>query len=174
MTEEKKINSPSGEEEKNVTKGASTVEEKNTVKVEAEANNQESTGNVTASVQPKKKKGKRTVFKGQAHIHCTYNNTMITITDMNGATLGWSSSGLMGFKGAKKSTPFAATKVAADVSEKIKKYGVQELMIFIKGVGGGRESSIRGLAGAGFGILSIKDTTPHPHNGCRKRRPRRV
>ena len=126
------------------------------------------------SVGNKKKKGKKSVFKGQAHIKCTYNNTMITITDMNGATLGWSSAGLLGFKGAKKSTPFAATKVAADVSEKVKKYGLKELLVFIKGVGGGRESTVRGLAGAGFDILMIKDITPIPHNGCRRRRPRRV
>ncbi|MGW8185258.1 MAG: 30S ribosomal protein S11 [Candidatus Moraniibacteriota bacterium] len=120
------------------------------------------------------KKGKRTIFKGQAHIQCTYNNTIVTISDMNGATLGWSSSGMLGFKGAKKSTPFAATKVAADVSEKVKKYGLKELLIFIKGVGGGRESAVRGLSGAGFDVISIKDITPNPHNGCRRRKPRRV
>ncbi len=120
------------------------------------------------------KKGKRTVFKGQAHIQCTYNNTIVTISDMNGAALGWSSSGMLGFKGAKKSTPFAATKVAADVSEKVKKFGLRELMIFIKGVGGGRESAVRGLSGAGFDVISIKDITPAPHNGCRRRKPRRV
>lgn len=120
------------------------------------------------------KKSKRTVFKGQAHIQCTYNNTMITITDMNGAVLGWSSAGLLGFKGAKKSTPYAATKVAADVSEKVRKFNLKELMVFIKGVGGGRESSIRGLVGAGFNISLIKDITPMPHNGCRRRKPRRV
>jgi len=120
------------------------------------------------------KKSKRTVFKGQAHIQCTYNNTIVTISDMNGAALGWSSAGMLGFKGAKKSTPFAATKVASDVSEKVKKYGLKELMIFIKGVGGGRESAVRGLSGAGFDIISIKDITPVPHNGCRRRKPRRV
>lgn len=120
------------------------------------------------------KKGKRTVFKGQAHIQCTYNNTIVTISDMNGAVLGWSSSGMLGFKGAKKSTPFAATKVASDVSEKVKKFGLRELMIFIKGVGGGRESAVRGLSGAGFDVISIKDITPAPHNGCRRRKPRRV
>lgn len=120
------------------------------------------------------KKGKKSVFKGQAHIQCTYNNTIITVSDMNGATLGWSSSGMLGFKGAKKSTPFAATKVASDVSEKVKKFGLKELMIFIKGVGGGRESAVRGLSGAGFDVISIKDITPAPHNGCRRRKPRRV
>ncbi|MDD3498149.1 MAG: 30S ribosomal protein S11 [Candidatus Moranbacteria bacterium] len=125
-------------------------------------------------VSSKASKSKRSIFKGQAHIQCTYNNTMITVSDMNGAVLGWSSAGLLGFKGAKKSTPYAATRVAADVSEKVKKYNLKELMIFIKGVGGGRESSIRGLAGAGFDISLIKDITPIPHNGCRRRKPRRV
>jgi small subunit ribosomal protein S11 len=128
----------------------------------------------TAKPVAKGKKAKRSIFKGQAHIQCTYNNTMITISDVNGAVLGWSSAGLLGFKGAKKSTPYAATKVAADVTEKIRKFNLKELMILIKGVGGGRESSIRGLAGAGFDISLIKDITPMPHNGCRRRKPRRV
>ena len=153
MTEEKKI------EEKEL-EGSVTTEVKE-LKIEAD--------------QPAQaKKGKRTIFKGQAHIQCTYNNTIVTISDMNGAVLGWSSAGMLGFKGAKKSTPFAATKVASDVSEKVKKYGLKELMIFIKGVGGGRESAVRGLSGAGFDIISIKDITPAPHNGCRRRKPRRV
>jgi len=107
-------------------------------------------------------------------VKCTYNNTLITISDINGASLGWSSSGLLGFKGAKKSTPYAATQVAANVAEKIKKYGMRELAVFVNGVGGGREASIRGLANNGFEITSIKDTTPIPHNGCRAKKPRRV
>jgi small subunit ribosomal protein S11 len=127
-----------------------------------------------AQPSSKSKKVKNSIFKGQAHIQCTYNNTMITITDMNGAVLGWSSAGLLGFKGAKKSTPYAATKVAADVTERVRKFNVKELMVFIKGVGGGRESSVRGLAGGGFDIALIKDITPVPHNGCRRRKPRRV
>ena len=131
-------------------------------------------GNKAVAEPAQAKKGKRSVFKGQAHIQCTYNNTIITISDMNGATLGWSSAGMLGFKGAKKSTPFAATKVASDVAEKVKKYNLKELMIFIKGIGGGRESAVRGLSGAGFEILSIKDITPAPHNGCRRRKTRRV
>jgi small subunit ribosomal protein S11 len=154
MTEEKKI-------EDNEIESNPVVEDKKGFKLEAEQPTQA-------------KKGKRTIFKGQAHIQCTYNNTIVTISDMNGAALAWSSAGMLGFKGAKKSTPFAATKVAADVSEKVKKYGLKELMIFIKGVGGGRESTVRGLSGAGFDILSIKDITPAPHNGCRRRKPRRV
>ncbi|MCW1888786.1 MAG: 30S ribosomal protein S11 [Candidatus Moranbacteria bacterium] len=125
---------------------------------------------------PKKrvKKLKRQIAKGRATIQCTYNNTIISISDMNGAVLGWSSSGHMGFKGAKKSTPYAATQVVQDVTEKVKKYGVVELEVFVKGVGSGREASIRSLANNGFTIVGIKDTTPVPHNGCRPRRPRRI
>ena len=122
----------------------------------------------------KKKKLKRQISRGQAHIRCTYNNTAIVISDLSGGVLGWSSSGLLGFKGAKKATPYAATQVVNDVTEKVKKYGVQELEVFVKGVGSGRESSIRALANKGFELTTIKDTTPIPHNGCRPRKPRRV
>jgi len=129
---------------------------------------------VEVQAPKKKKKFKKQVHKGQAHIQCSYNNTLITITDMNGEVLAWSSSGLLGFKGAKKSTPFAATQVAGDVSEKVKKYGTGELHVFVKGVGSGREASIRALVNRGFDLVSIKDITPIPHNGCRPRRLRRV
>lgn len=122
----------------------------------------------------KKKKLKRQISKGQAHIKCTYNNTMVMISDANGGMLAWSSSGLLGFKGAKKATPYAATQVVHDVSEKVKKYGVRELDVFVKGVGSGRESSIRSLANKGFELTAIKDVTPIPHNGCRPKKPRRV
>lgn len=159
MTEEKTTKNPSVAETEEVSGKDAEVKSETTE---------------TAQAVQKGKKEKRSIFKGQAHIQCTYNNTMITISDMNGAVLGWSSAGLLGFKGAKKSTPYAATKVASDVSEKVRKFGLKELMIFIKGVGGGRESSIRGLAGAGFDLTLIKDITPMPHNGCRRRKPRRV
>lgn len=122
----------------------------------------------------KKKKLKRQISKGQAHIKCTYNNTMVMISDANGGLLAWSSSGLLGFKGAKKATPYAATQVVHDVTEKVKKYGVQELDVFVRGVGSGRESSIRSLANKGFELTAIKDVTPIPHNGCRPKKPRRV
>lgn len=122
----------------------------------------------------KKKKLKRQISKGQAHIKCTYNNTMVMISDANGGMLAWSSSGLLGFKGAKKATPYAATQVVHDVSEKVKKYGVRELEVFVRGVGSGRESSIRSLANKGFELTAIKDVTPIPHNGCRPKKPRRV
>jgi small subunit ribosomal protein S11 len=125
-------------------------------------------------VVKKVKKSKRQILKGRVSIQCTYNNTIVTIADLNGAVLGWSSSGHLSFKGAKKSTPYAATQVVADVTEKVKKYGVQELEVFVRGVGSGREASIRALANNGFNLVTIKDITPIPHNGCRPRRPRRI
>ena len=128
----------------------------------------------SAEAKKKKKKLKRQIFKGQAHIHCTYNNTKVAIADLNGGILGWSSSGLLGFKGAKKATPYAAAQVVADVSEKVKKYGVSELEVYVKGVGSGREYSIRALANRGFELVAIKDLTPIPHNGCKPKKPRRV
>jgi small subunit ribosomal protein S11 len=129
---------------------------------------------LAAAEKKKKKKIKRQIQKGQAHIQCSYNNTLITITDMNGEVMAWSSSGLLGFKGAKKSTPFASTQVAGDVAEKVKKYGTGELEVYVKGVGSGREAAIRALANRGFDLVLIKDITPIPHNGCRPRKPRRV
>jgi small subunit ribosomal protein S11 len=112
--------------------------------------------------------------KGQAYIEATYNNTRITITDESGNVLAWSSAGSLGFKGAKKSTPFAAAKVAETVVEKIKKTGLQDIEIFVKGIGSGREGAARGLANYGLNIVSISDITPVPHNGCRAKKPRRV
>lgn len=134
----------------------------------------EETTTESSTTEKKKKKSKKTVARGRATIQCTYNNTIVTIADLNGNALAWSSSGHMGFKGAKKSTPYAATQVVADVTEKVKKFGVTELEIFVKGVGGGREGTIRALANNGFTLLGIKDTTPVPHGGCRPRRPRRI
>ncbi len=128
----------------------------------------------TVVKKKKSKKNKAQILKGRANIQCTYNNTLINISDLNGNILGWSSSGLLGFKGAKKATPYAATQVVANVSEKAKKYGVRELEVSVKGVGSGREASIRALNANGFELLSIKDNTPIPHNGCRPKKPRRV
>lgn len=122
----------------------------------------------------KVKKPKKQILKGRATVKCTYNNTIVSIADINGAVLGWASSGMMGFKGAKKATPYAATQVVASVSEKAKKYGLQELEVFVKGVGSGREASIRALSNNGFELLAIKDITPIPHNGCRPKKLRRI
>lgn len=125
-------------------------------------------------VKKKNKKIKRQISKGKAMIKCSYNNTIVSITDLNGGVLGWASSGLLGFKGAKKATPYASSQVVANVTEKVKKFGVKELEIYVKGVGSGREASIRALANNGFDLVSIKDVTPIPHNGCRAKKPRRV
>jgi len=120
------------------------------------------------------KKAKRQISKGRATVKCSYNNTMVSIADLAGGVLGWASSGMLGFKGAKKATPYAATQVVANVSEKVKKYGLSELEVFVKGVGSGREASIRALANNGFDLTLIKDVTPIPHNGCRAKKPRRI
>ena len=124
--------------------------------------------------QPRRKRGARQVTKGQVRIKSTYNNTIVTVTDLNGATLGWGSAGMLGFKGAKKSTPYAASQIVAAVVEKIAKHNIKELQVFVKGVGGGRDAASRAFAANGFDISLIKDTTPIPHNGCTKRKPRRV
>lgn len=111
---------------------------------------------------------------GVAHVLATYNNTMITITDKKGAVLAWSSAGTLGFKGTKKSTPFAAARVAEVVAEKAKQIGLEEVVVLVKGVGSGRESAIRSLANRGLDITLIKDITPLPHNGPRPKKVRRV
>ncbi|OGI26410.1 MAG: 30S ribosomal protein S11 [Candidatus Moranbacteria bacterium RBG_13_45_13] len=125
-------------------------------------------------VVKKKKKIRRQVLKGQAHVQCTYNNTIITFSDLGGKVLAWCSAGLLGFKGAKKATPYAATQIVKAASEKVAKYGLREIEVYVKGVGSGREASIRALANNDFEITLIKDITPIPHNGCRPRKPRRV
>lgn len=120
------------------------------------------------------KKAIREVPSGRAYIQATYNNTMITFTDDQGNALGWSSSGRIGFKGPKKSTAYAASLVVKDAVERITPYGVKEVRVFVKGVGSGREAAVRALNSEGVNVLSIKDVTPIPHNGCRPPGPRRV
>jgi len=127
-----------------------------------------------AEKKKKSKKIKRQILKGRSVVKCTYNNTIVSIADLNGNILAWASSGLMGFKGAKKATPYAATQVVASVSEKVRKYGLKDLEVHVKGVGSGREASIRALSNNGFNLISIKDETPIPHNGCRPKKPRRI
>jgi len=121
-----------------------------------------------------KKRVRRNVGKGIAHIKATFNNTLITITDVNGETLCWDSAGTIGFKGSRKSTPFAAQRAAEKCANTAKKYGVSELEVRVKGAGAGRESAITSLQAAGLRISSIEDVTPLPHNGCRPRKRRRV
>lgn len=122
---------------------------------------------------PKKIKRKN-IAKGQVHIKSTYNNTIVTLTDLNGNVIAWSSAGLLGFKGAKKATPYAATTITASLLEKTKKMGLREVEVFVKGIGSGRESAVRAIAANGIDIASITDTTPIPHNGCRPPKPRRM
>ncbi len=117
---------------------------------------------------------RRSVTVAVAHIKSTFNNTVVTIADLNGDTLCWASAGTMGFKGSRKSTPFAAQRAAEIVAEKAQKMGVRAVEVRVKGPGSGRESAIRALQAAGLDIKSIEDVTPLPHNGCRPRKKRRV
>ena len=128
--------------------------------------------------KPKAKKTKRRekkhVVHGQAHIKSTFNNTIVTITDLQGNTLSWASAGNVGFKGSRKSTPFAAQLAAEDAAKKAMEHGVRNVTVFVKGPGAGRESALRALNSAGFKIQLIRDCTPVTHNGCRPRKRRRV
>lgn len=127
-----------------------------------------------SAVSASKKTSKRQVINGVAHISVSYNNTLVTITDLKGEVIAWSSAGSMGFKGTKKSTPYAANIVAKDCTEKAKKYNLSNIKIVVKGIGPGREAAMRGLAATGLNIISIMDATPVAHNGVRARKPRRI
>ena len=120
------------------------------------------------------KKLKRKVSEGVAHIHASFNNTLINVTDKKGNTLAWASAGGQGFKGSRKSTPFAAQRAAEQVGEQIRSNGIESLEVEVRGPGSGRESAIRGLNSMGFKITKITDVTPIPHNGCRPPKRRRV
>ena len=122
----------------------------------------------------KKKKIKRTAPRGIAFISAQFSNTLITITDTNGEVMAWSSSGVVGFKGSRKGTPFAAQRAAEDCGQKAQKLGMKEVEVRVKGPGSGRESAIRGLQASGLSVKAIEDITPLPHNGCRPRKKRRV
>ena len=126
------------------------------------------------STPPSRKRVKKTVIDGVAHIHASFNNTIITITDRQGNSLAWATAGGSGFRGSRKSTPFAAQVAAERVGTKVKEFGVKNLDVNVKGPGPGRESAVRALNGAGFRINSITDVTPIPHNGCRPPKKRRV
>ncbi len=122
----------------------------------------------------KRRRERRAIGKGQAHILATFNNTMITITDTGGNVVCWSTAGAEGFKGSRKSTPFAAQMAAASAAKKAMELGVTSVEVFVNGPGAGREAAIRSLAAAGLEISLIRDVTPIPHNGCRPRKRRRV
>ena len=122
----------------------------------------------------RKRKVKKDVTVGEAHIHSTYNNTIVTITDETGAVISWASSGTIGYKGSKKKTPFAAGQSAEAAGKVAYDMGLRKVAVFVKGIGGGRETAIRSLSAAGLEVTSITDVTPVPHNGCRPPKRRRV
>lgn len=132
------------------------------------------TGETAPASATPKKSSKRQVINAVAHISVSYNNTLVTMTDSKGEVLGWSSSGKLGFKGTKKSTPYAANLVAKDCIEKCAKYNIVNVKIMVKGVGPGRESAMRGIGASGLNVTSIMDVTPIAHNGVRRKKPRRI
>jgi small subunit ribosomal protein S11 len=132
------------------------------------------TGDTTAAARKKGKKGKKNILNGVVHIQSTFNNTIITITDVSGNVISWSSAGARGFRGSRKSTPFAAQVAAGDAAAKAMEHGLKNVTVLVKGPGAGRESALRALAAAGLKIALIRDVTPIPHNGCRQPKRRRV
>jgi small subunit ribosomal protein S11 len=132
-----------------------------------------STG-AAAAPTPRRRRARRSVPEGVAHIHATFNNTVVAITDPQGAVVAWSSAGSVGFKGSRKGTPFAAQMAAEAAARKVADFGMRTVIVFVKGPGGGRESAVRALQAAGLNISSIRDVTPIPHNGCRPPKRRRV
>ncbi len=132
------------------------------------------TATAKASKTTKKKKLNKQVPNGRAYVQATFNNTIVTLADQNGDVIGWASAGMIGFKGPKKATPYAAGQVVKKVVDATKQYGLKEVNVFVKGIGGGREGAIRGFNANGINVLSIKDITPIPHNGCRPPKRRRV
>jgi len=121
-----------------------------------------------------RKKVKKNIESGVVHIQSTFNNTIITITDPNGNVVSWSSAGMNGFKGSRKSTPFAAQLASEDAAKKAREHGMKKVEVFVKGPGPGRESALKALQGVGFTVVMIKDVTPVPHNGCKPKKRRRV
>lgn len=174
MSAEKEQEKKEEMQDESVKGGSAVVEESMESVDENQAVGGELAEENSALLKKKKRKVRRQVQRGRAYIRSTYNNTMITLTDLHGNGLAWSSAGLLGFKGAKKATTYAANQVVLDVAEKVAKYGLSDLEIYVKGVGSGREAAIRGLAQKGFNLTLIKDKTPIPHNGCRPRKPRRI
>ena len=132
------------------------------------------TPKAAAAAKKPRRKDKKNVPAGQAHIRSTFNNTIITITDPTGAVISWSSSGDVGFKGSRKSTPFAAQMAAENAARKAQEHGLKKVDVFVKGPGSGRETAIRSLQAAGLEVGSISDVTPQAHNGCRPPKRRRV
>lgn len=178
MTEESKNLEPqkakAETKEKTTEKG---VENKAAKTGEKSAKAEKTTGKeekTTKATKTKSKAKRRNVPEGAAYIQASYNNTIISLTEPNGNVIVWSSAGASGFKGARKATPYAAQVAAENAAEKAKVFGLERVHVYVKGVGTGREQAIRGLVTAGLNLLTINDLTPMPHNGCRKRKARRV
>ena len=129
---------------------------------------------IAKKARPRKRREAKHVSQGVAHIHSSFNNTIVSISDMTGGAIAWASAGGMGFKGSKKSTPFAAQMAAESAARKSMEHGMKQVEVFVKGPGAGREAAIRALQAAGLEIVLIKDVTPIPHNGCRPPKRRRV
>ena len=127
-----------------------------------------------ATPDKKKTRVRKNVGKAIAHVKASFNNTIVTVTDASGQVIAWDSAGTIGYKGSRKSTPFAAQRAAEKVAEKVRKMGVHELEVLVNGPGSGRESAIRALSNSGIEVRTIEDVTPLPHNGCRPRKRRRV
>ena len=127
-----------------------------------------------SSAKRGRRRVKKNVERGQAHINSTFNNTMVTLTDAQGNALSWASAGQLGFRGSRKSTPFAAQEAAQEAAEKAKEHGLKSVDVYVKGPGSGREAAIRSLQASGLEVTMIKDVTPIPHNGCRPPKRRRV
>lgn len=140
----------------------------------APASGTATTPTAAAPAAPRRRRTKRSVPEGVAHVHATFNNTIVTITDQQGLVVAWSSAGSVGFKGSRKGTPFAAQMAAEAAARKVAEYGMRAVIVYVKGPGGGRESAVRALQATGLGVISIKDVTPIPHNGCRPPKRRRV
>jgi small subunit ribosomal protein S11 len=151
--------------------GKKKIQKQSETEVLKETEAQESAQKKAGSQQSSKNKR---VERGKVFIQSTYNNTLITICDSKGDTLAWASAGALGFKGPKKATPYAASKTVEALMEKVRKVGLKEIDVFVKGIGSGREAAVRAFATQGLNIFSIKDVTPVPHNGCRPPKVRRV
>ncbi len=166
--DKKKTEETPVEEEPKVANSANSA----TVTVGGSDEEKDDDGAATAA--PKKKKKKRHVPKGRVYIQATYNNTIVTFTDPKGNALSQSSAGRVGFRGPKKSTPYAAGIIVKEAADKVRDMGLKDIDVHVKGIGSGRDGAIRGLNAQGFNIMSIRDETPIPHNGCRAKKPRRV
>lgn len=150
------------------------IQKNDAVVVESVPQTEAEIKNAKAGPRKGKKKVVRQVPVGRAYVHASFNNTIVSLTDANGNVIAWASAGNCGFRGPKKATPYAASVIVKKLSEKVAPYGLKDVQVFVTGIGNGRDAAVRALNGQGFNVLSIKETTPVPHNGCRPRRARRV